>query len=162
MSRGRLLSVVRARCSVLLLAMAGALAAACTAEAPTEPVSPFTGTWILTTVNGAPLPFTLETALNGARRQLIDARIVARSGGRLYDIKHMRWTDGTGEVVDTVVSPFSATEVQLLVRRYALLSASDWVDTGAVAGGQLELRARYIEQQFGPVRNARMVYLKAP
>ena len=43
-----------------------------------------------------------------------------------------------------------------------LLAASDWVDTGTVADGELRLRARYLEQQFGPVRNLTLTYRKRP
>ena len=122
--------------------------------------------WELVGVGNATLPLTLEVAIDGSRKRLIEGRLEVRTRGRLDDIKRIVWERPSGarveDVTDTVTSPFTATAQALYLRRYALLAASDWVDTGTVADGELRLRARYLEQQFGPVRNLTLTYRKRP
>ena len=148
------------------LLVAGALWGACTETPPVEPPPAFTGRWELVGVGSATLPLTLEVALDGSRKRLIEGRLEVRTRGRLDDIKRIVWERPSGarveDVTDTVTSPFTATAQALYLRRYALLAASDWVDTGTVADGELRLRARYLEQQFGPVRNLTLTYRKRP
>jgi hypothetical protein len=143
-----------------------ALVGACTETPPVEPPPAFTGRWELVGVGSAALPLTLEVALDGSRKRLIEGRLEVRTRGRLDDIKRIVWERPSGarveDVTDTVTSPFTATAQALYLRRYALLAASDWVDTGTVADGELRLRARYLEQQFGPVRNLTLTYRKRP
>jgi hypothetical protein len=144
----------------------GAFGGACTDTPPVEPPPAFTGRWELVGVGSAALPLTLEVALDGSRKRLIEGRLEVRTRGRLDDIKRIVWERPSGarveDVTDTVTSPFTATAQALYLRRYALLAAADWVDTGTVADGELRLRARYLEQQFGPVRNLTLTYRKRP
>ena len=155
----------RAVAGCLVAACAVALAA-CTDTPPVEPPPAFTGSWELVGVGSAALPLTLEVALDGSRKRLIEGRLEVRTRGRLDDIKRIVWERPSGarveDVTDTVTSPFTATAQALYLRRYALLAAADWVDTGTVADGELRLRARYLEQQFGPVRNLTLTYRKRP
>lgn len=155
----------RAVTGCLVAACAVALAA-CTEAPPVEPPPAFTGRWELVGVGSASLPLTLEVAIDGSRKRLIEGRLEVRTRGRLDDIKRIVWERPSGarveDVTDTVTSPFTATAQALYLRRYALLAAADWVDTGTVADGELRLRARYLEQQFGPVRNLTLTYRKRP
>lgn len=154
------------RATALAAVLVAALAGACTELPPEPPAATFTGTWELVTVGNAPLPLTLEVAFDGSRKRLVEARLEVRTRGRLDDIKRIVWERPSGarveDVTDTVTSPFTATPEALYLRRYALLAASDWVDTGTVAAGELRLRARYLEQQFGPVRNLLLTYRQRP
>ena len=144
-----------------------AVVTACTENAPAAPESAFTGTWDLVEVNGAALPFVISSnSLDGSRRLLIAGQIVPHTRGRVYDVRQTVWQRVNGQrfdfVTDTTTSPYSATPSELLVRRYALLASSDWVDSGAVNGTQLQLRSRYIDQQFGPFWNVRLTYTRRP
>lgn len=156
LSRGRVLAV----CTTLVALLMG-----CTEDPPVAPVSPFTGTWVLESVNGAPLPRVFATLLDGSRRAVVGGEIVVRTRGRLDDTKRVVLERPTGErledVVDTLTAPFSSTDTQLYIRRYSLLANNDWVDTGTVSGGSLQLRARLLEERFGVQRNVLLVYRRA-
>ncbi|MBP6771641.1 MAG: hypothetical protein KA154_01510 [Gemmatimonadaceae bacterium] len=154
----------RALLLVPLLSLAVALGgvSGCTEEAPVAPASPFTGRWVLIAVNGAALPRNFETLLDGSQRGVVGGEITVRSRGRLDDTKRIALTRPNGvraeDFVDTLTAPFSATETQLLIRRYALLAEDDWVDTGTVLGGNLELRVRYLEPRYRLVQRVVLSY----
>ncbi len=158
--------MVNRRLAVLIALAAATAAAACTEELPTTPASSFTGTWDLQSVNGAALPFTLSTGLDGTKVLLVDSRLETRTRGRVSDIHRTlsQSVNGTrfNEVIDTVESPYSATPTVLFIRRYALTASTDWVDTGTVSSSSLQLKARYLVEQFGRVFNANLSYLRRP
>ncbi|AMW03729.1 hypothetical protein [Gemmatimonas phototrophica] len=139
-----------------------ALALGCTEDPPVAPESPFTGTWVLETVNGAPLPRVFAVLLDGSRRAVIGGEIIVRTRGRLDDTKRVIWERPSGarleDAVDTLTAPFSSTPTQLYIRRYSLLANNDWVDTGTVSGESLQLRARLLEERFGTQRNVVLGY----
>jgi hypothetical protein len=116
----------------------------------------------LIAVNGAALPRNFETLLDGSQRGVVGGEITVRSRGRLDDTKRIALTRPNGvraeDFVDTLTAPFSATETQLLIRRYALLAEDDWVDTGTVLGGNLELRVRYLEPRYRLVQRVVLSY----
>jgi len=142
-----------------------ALVVGCTEDPPVAPESPFTGTWVLETVNGAPLPRVFATLLDGSQRAVVGGEIVVRTRGRLDDTKRVVLQRPSGQrledVVDTLTAPFSSTPTQLYIRRYSLLANNDWVDTGTVSGESLQLRARLLEERFGTQRNVLLVYRRA-
>ncbi len=134
---------------------------ACTEEPPVAPESSFTGSWDLIAINDRPLPYTYEILLGGGRRIVTGGEIVVRSRGRLYDIKRQSTPDG--EFTDTLVSPFSASPTQLLIRRYALNASSDWVDTGEVFVTDMRLEVRELEPRFRTsLPNVSLMYRKRP
>jgi hypothetical protein len=139
-----------------------ALVLGCTEDPPVAPESPFTGTWVLETVNGAPLPRVFATLLDGSQRAVVAGEIVVRTRGRLDDSKRVVLQRPSGQrledAVDTLTAPFSSTATQLYIRRYSLLANNDWVDTGTVSGESLQLRARFLEERFGTQQNVLLVY----
>jgi hypothetical protein len=154
----RLLVLVATVCAVTL--------AACTEEPPTAPESPFTGTWTLETVNGAPLPRVFEVLIDGTRRSVVGGALIVRSRGRLDDTRRQvqELSNGTrlDDATDTTTSPFSATATEIYIRRYGLRAEDDWVDTGTYFGGTLQLRARYLEPRFRTVRNVTLTFRRQP
>lgn len=145
------------------------LLAACTEEPPTAQPPLLSGTWTLTAVDNQSLPRTIVVLLGGGVRAVVDGHIVVRSRGRLDDIKHITLVQGgvrLEDLTDTLTSPFSVSEsgstVTLLVRRFGLLAADDWVDTATVNGDVMTLRARYLEPVYRNVQRVTLTYRRNP
>src|SRR6476646_10874844 len=85
-----------------LLAVALLLASAsCSKDSSTNPTASLTGTWNLSTINGASLPFLLAEANPQVtpptpRIELLDDQIIATSVGTFTENAHARVTDATG------------------------------------------------------------------
>jgi len=161
--------VTRRARAALVLATLAALPVACTEEPPTVQPPLVSGTWTLTAVDNQPLPRTIVVLLGGGVRAVVDGQIVVRSRGRLDDIKHITLVQGgvrLEDLTDTLTSPFSVSEsastVTLLVRRFGLLAADDWVDTATVSGNVMTLRARYLEPVYRNVQRVTLTYERRP
>ena len=161
--------VKRRAFATLLFIASSSLLAACTDEPPTVQPPLLSGTWTLTAVDNQPLPRTIVVLLGGGVRAVVDGHIVVRSRGRLDDIKHITLVQSGVQLenlTDTLTSPFSVSEsgssLTLLVRRFGLLAADDWVDTATVNGDVMTLRARYLEPVYRNVQRMTLTYRRTP
>jgi hypothetical protein len=131
---------------VLSLAVA-AVAAAC-GDDPTGSASDFAGTYNLTSVNGASMPFTYATGVFGGRLEVVGGRIVVRSRGRLLYIIDHRSVDGGGQVgpteSDTTVIAFETRGDRVMLKHPRPFQPDSYVDTATVDSRTrtLTLRAR--------------------
>lgn len=161
--------VKRRAIAALAMVTISALLAACTEEPPTVQTPLVSGTWTLTAVDNQPLPRTIVVLLGGGVRAVVDGHIVVRSRGRLDDIKQITLVQGgvrLEDLTDTLTSPYAISEsgptLTLLVRRFGLLAADDWVDTATVTGDVMTMRARYLEPVYRNVQRVTLTYRRNP
>lgn len=79
-----------------LLALALSSVVACHGSDTTAPAASLAGTWNLTTVNGAPLPFTAQAA--NPKIEVLNDQIVGTAAGTFTENGSLRITDATGAV----------------------------------------------------------------
>lgn len=79
----------------LIALLALSAVAACGSDNSTNPIS-FAGTWNLTTVNGSPLPVTVQAS--NPKIEVLSDQITATAAGTFTETFNNRFTSTTGEV----------------------------------------------------------------
>jgi hypothetical protein len=89
----RILAVV---CTAAMAFVAG-----CGSDSPTTPTqASVAGTWNLTTVNGAQLPYTLQAA--NPKTEVLGDQLVVLANGTFTESTQLRYTSGTTVTTETV------------------------------------------------------------
>lgn len=130
--------------AVLALALATSIAA-CGKDSGTSPSASLVGLWNLSTVNGAPLPFTVRES--NPKIEVLDDRITWAADGTFAEAGTARYTDVAG-VVKT--SPYTDTgtwkvDGSTITIRYASDGASL---SGPISGSSLTVAGFGLSQVY--------------
>ena len=124
--------------ALLVLALASS-AVACGSDNVTSPtLESIPGTWNLTTLNGAPLPFVLQAA--NPKVEFLDDQIVMLSDRTFTDTYNFRFTSSTGEVttdgsIDTGVWTLNGTALVFSYSDGTTVTATVNGGSFTIAGG---------------------------
>ena len=107
-----------------------ALVAGCGSDGPTLPTqASVAGTWNLTTVNGAPLPFILQAA--NPKTEVLSDQLVVAANGTFTESTQLRYTSGTAVTTETLPDGGTYT----LSGSAATLNFNDGTSTAGIVSG---------------------------
>ncbi len=135
----------------LLTSLAACLAAAtivtaCSDDGGTGPDDAFSGRYLLTQVNGAPLPWVYFTGLGGTRA-LASVELVVESRGRVREIRRrLDRSSNQPDVVltDTTFLSYAVQGSRVLLTRTGATAAATTVDTADLTSTSLRFRSRFV------------------
>jgi hypothetical protein len=130
--------------TVLSLALVIA-AAACGSDGGTAPAASVSGAWSLTTVNGAPLPFTVRSA--NPKVEVVSDQITWLPDGTFAETGTARFTDTTGVATTSPYTDSGAWTLNgaTITVRYASDGASL---SGPVSGNSLTIAGFGLSQVY--------------
>lgn len=78
--------------------LALALAASCSSDSTAPTAASIAGTWNLSTVNGSPMPFVVQTS--NPKIELLNDQIIASASDTFTETYNVRFTSSTGQVTN--------------------------------------------------------------
>ena len=132
--------------SLAVCLAATTIVAACGGDGGTGPDDAFSGRYLLTQVNSAPLPWIYFVGLGGTR-SLASVELQVESRGRVREIRR-RIDRSTGQpdftFVDTAFLSYSVQGSRVLLTRTGATAAATTVDTAELTTTSLRYRSRYV------------------
>ena len=123
-----------------------AFTAACDDDSGTGPDDAFSGRYLLTQVNSAPLPFVYFTGLGGSRA-LVSVELLVESRARVREIRR-RVDRSNGQpdfvFVDTAFLSYTLQGSRVLLTRTGATAAATTTDTADLTSTSLRYRSRYV------------------
>ena len=150
--------------SLAACVVAVTFAAACGGDSGSGPDDAFSGRYLLTQVNSAPLPWVYFVGLGGTRA-LASVELLVESRGRVREIRR-RLDRSNGQpdfvLVDTAFLSYSVQGSRVLLTRTGATAAATTTDTAEVTSTSLRFRSRFVAPGAAVANPADYLFRREP